>query len=166
VLFDFRPMAKASALVIVHWRYSTPYDIYNLDSGDVGETIEALLDPQFHYHIMTDQQEGLVAYCCFGKDGQVPGGDYSLDALDIGLGVRPDLTGQGRGLSFVGAVLDFACQTYSAQAFRVTVAQFNRRALRVWEQAGFRPVQTFERHGDGLPFVVLTYELGKDRLGC
>lgn len=28
-----------------------------------------------------------MGYCCFGTDARVPGGDYSADALDIGLGM-------------------------------------------------------------------------------
>ena len=97
-----------------------------------------------------------MANCCFGPDAQVPGGDYEAAALDIGLGLRPDLTGQGRGLHYASAVCDFARNTLAPAEFRVTVARFNRRARRVWENAGFVRVQTFERQPDGLPFVVLT----------
>jgi len=74
--------------------------------------------------------------------------------------MRPDLTGQGRGLTFVSAVLDFARRTFTPTAFRVTVAEFNKRALRVWEKAGFQPGQTFQRSRDDMPFVVLGREGG------
>lgn len=140
------------------WRYEPPYDIYNLDSADE-EDIKFFLDSQNGYYSLTNEQGELVAYCCFGLDGQVPGGDYSLDALDIGLGVRPDLTGQGRGSLFVNAVLDFAQEMFAPAAFRVTIAEFNERALRVWQKAGFRPVQTFQRKLAGMAFVVLIREL-------
>jgi RimJ/RimL family protein N-acetyltransferase len=156
-------MDRASALAIVNWRYEAPYDIYDMVSAQAGEeeieeTVESLLDPRYHYYALFDQGESLVAYCCFGEDGRVPGGDYHLDALDVGMGLRPDLTGQGHGLVYIRAVLDYARQTFTPATFRVTVAQFNRRALRVWEKAGFRPVQTFQRRGDGRPFVVLVRE--------
>jgi len=49
-------------------------------------------------------------------------------------------------------------RTFPPTAFRVTVAEFNKRAQRVWEKAGFRPVQTFQRSGDGIPFVILARE--------
>ena len=92
----------------------------------------------------------------FSPDGQVPGGDYRANALDIGMGLRPDLTGQGRGLMYVKAILDFAHRTFAPTAFRVTVAQFNKRALRVWEKAGFRAIQTFHSKHDGKTFVMLS----------
>ena len=157
--FTFQPMDEASARAVPEWRYDAPYDIYNIASDNVEKEMQLFLDPQNAYHTITDEQGDLVAYCCFGPDGQVPGGDYSAAALDIGLGVRPDLTGQGRGLAYVNAVLDFARRAFPPTAFRVTVAEFNKRAQRVWEKAGFRPVETFQRSGDGMPFVILTLPL-------
>ncbi|MBN1994883.1 MAG: hypothetical protein JW953_19460 [Anaerolineae bacterium] len=50
---------------------------------------------------------------------------------------------------------DDAFRTYAPPMFRVTVAEFNQRALRVWKKAGFQEVQTFQREGDGLSFVGL-----------
>lgn len=156
LIFTFSPMDEASARTVPEWYYDEPYDIYNVAPDEVEKEMQLLLDPQNAYYTIADQHGDLVAYCCFGPDGQVPGGDYSTAALDIGLGVRPDLTGQGHGLAYVNAVLDFARCTFPPTAFRVTIAEFNKRALRVWQKAGFRPVQTFHRSGDALPFVILT----------
>lgn len=156
--FIFQPMNEVHARTLIDWRYEPPYDIYNLSPDDEAD-IDFFIDPQTGHYSMTNEQGELLAFCCFGREGQVPGGDYSTDALDIGLGVRPDLTGQGRGALFVNAVLDFARRTFSPPMFRVTVAEFNQRALRVWTKAGFRPVQTFSREPDGLTFVVLIREV-------
>lgn len=147
-------MDEASARAIFEWLYDAPYDLYNLDPEDVEENLQVFLDPQCAYYAITDQDGDLVAYCCFGPDAQVPGGDYRPAALDIGLGVRPDLTGQGCGLTYVQAVLDFALERFEPPALRVTVAEFNKRAQRMCEKAGFRPVQTFDREGDRRAFVV------------
>jgi ribosomal-protein-alanine N-acetyltransferase len=57
--------------------------------------------------------------------------------------MRPDLTGRGLGEDFVRAGLRFARETYSPPAFRLTVASFNRRAIRVYQSAGFEAVETF-----------------------
>jgi ribosomal-protein-alanine N-acetyltransferase len=151
----FQPMDATSARAMLSWRYEPPYDVYNLEFDDVEAAIAFFLDPRNAYYAIRDDRGNLVAFCCFGHDAQVPGGDYRRAALDIGLGVRPDLTGQGQGLLFVNAVLDFALHTFGPAASRVTVAKFNERALRVWEKAGFRPVQEFKRELDGKPFVVL-----------
>ena len=150
----FRPMDEASARAVAAWRYEPPYDFYNMDAADVEASIQAFLDPRNGYYgIYSDV--ATVGYCCFGPDARVPGGEYGADALDVGVHMRPDLTGQGRGLAFFSAILDFARRAWAPRAFRVTVAAFNRRALRVYEKAGFRATQTFQRDKDGAPFVIL-----------
>jgi ribosomal-protein-alanine N-acetyltransferase len=154
----FAPMDKAAARAIVTWHYEAPYDVYDLGLEDKDQVVNCFVDPANAYYAMFDPEENLVAYCCFGTEGQVPGGDYGDPALDLGLGVRPDLTGKGLGGAFVAAVLRFARHELAPATFRVTVAAFNKRALRVWKKAGFRPVQRFERTYDGMPFVVLTRE--------
>lgn len=150
-----QPLDEASARAIQTWRYEAPYDLYNLDSEEPEASVRFFLDPQNGYHAVVDEEGDLVAYCCFGLDARVPGGDYGAAALDIGLGVRPDLTGQGRGFRFVQAVLGFAQHTFAPDALRVTVAEFNQRAQKVWRKAGFQPVQRFVRQQDNRPFVIL-----------
>jgi ribosomal-protein-alanine N-acetyltransferase len=85
----------------------------------------------------------LIGFCTFGQDARVPGGDYAASALDIGLGVRPDLTGKGHGTEIVTAVVDFAMRTFEPQRLRVTIAEWNTRAQRVWERNGFVPQSRF-----------------------
>jgi ribosomal-protein-alanine N-acetyltransferase len=151
-------MDEASVQAIARWRYEPLYNIYSLDGENEHELVQTFLNPAYHYYQVRDETGDLVAYCCFGPDARVPGGDYAAGALDVGLGVRPDLTGQGQGSAFVAAVLDFARRTFAPPVLRVTVAEFNRRAQRVWQKAGFRPVQTFERPPDSLTFVLLVRE--------
>ena len=153
--FTFHRMDETSARNIPSWRYKAPYDIYNLGSGEVENDIQRFMDPGSPYYGMADEQGELVAYCCFGLQAQVPGGDYSSEALDIGLGVRPDLTGHGQGLAYVNSVLDFARVTFAPCSYRVTIADFNERARRVWEKAEFQFVARFQRERDGRPFVVM-----------
>jgi ribosomal-protein-alanine N-acetyltransferase len=173
VSLRFELMDEAAARAIHGWRYEPPYDIYDLAEEPLLGLLRAFLDPQNAYHAIFDEKGELVAYCCFGPDAQVPGGDYGPPAVDVGLGVHPDLTGQGQGLGYVQAVLNFARRTSAMGSvagalrdvspagegepplFRVTVAAFNRRARRVWEKAGFRIVECFERTGDALPFVIM-----------
>lgn len=155
---DFRPMDEPGVRAVARWRYEPPYDIYSLNREDEQVLVQTFLNPAYHYYQVRDQAGDLVAYCCFGPDARVPGGDYAAEALDVGLGLRPDLTGQGQGMAFVHAVLDFARRTFAPPALRVTVAGFNQRALHVWQKVGFRPIQTFERPPDGLTFVILVHE--------
>lgn len=154
----FYPMDEESARAIVTWCYEAPYDIYNLNTGNADQVVSCFVDPVNAYHAIVDGEGRLVGYCCFGPDAQVPGGDYDKPALDVGLGVHPDLTGLGLGGAFVDAVLCFARQELAPSEFRVTVAEFNERAQRVWKKAHFRSEQRFKRVPDGAPFVILTRE--------
>jgi RimJ/RimL family protein N-acetyltransferase len=153
--YSFNKMDGISARAILGWRYDAPYDIYNLPSDEVESVVQHMMDPQNAYSSITDEQGELTAYCCFGREGQVPGGGYSRDALDIGMGVRPELTGRGLGHEFVDSVLDFAGTTFAPCAYRVTVAEFNKRAIRVWEKAEFQRVDRFQREHDKRPYVIL-----------
>jgi ribosomal-protein-alanine N-acetyltransferase len=156
--FIFTPVDKATVRAFLEWRYEPPYDIYDLDPDEAQEIVRYFVDPEVNCFGVRDEAGSLVAYCTFGLDGQVPGGDYGAEALDIGLGVRPDLTGRGQGLIYVNAVVAFARHTFAPTALRVTIAEFNRRAQRVWEKAGFQRRQRFERAQDGFPFLVLVWE--------
>lgn len=57
--------------------------------------------------------------------------------LELGLGSRPDLTGQRLGLAFVQAGMAFGLAHYRAEYFRLDVALFNLRAIQVYQRAGF-----------------------------
>jgi ribosomal-protein-alanine N-acetyltransferase len=148
----FSPLDEISAREIARWRYDPPYDLYNL--GNEEAAVQYALEPKNRFYTLRDADGDLVGFCSFGEDGQVPGGDYSLEALDIGMGIRPDLTGMGRGAEYVAAVLDFARDAFVPRRFRVTIAGFNQRAQRVWQANGFYPVQTFNHQSSGHEFVV------------
>jgi [ribosomal protein S18]-alanine N-acetyltransferase len=144
VRFTLKPITREDARAISCWRYEGPYAIYDGDPTSV----DVLLRPRYFYHSVYDERGDLAGYFCFGEDAQVLTGSrlgvYEREsALDIGLGMRPDLTGRGLGEGFVRAGLRFARETYSPPAFRLTVATFNRRAIRVYERAGFETVETF-----------------------
>ena len=153
--YSFRPMDEEAARTFLAWRYAPPYDRYNVELAAVEDALPSFLDPSNGYFAIADESDDLVAFCCFGADAQVPGGDYEVDALDVGFGMRPDLTGQGRGSALVAAIVDFAGRRFHPRAFRATVAAFNRRSQRACEKVGFHQVQTFHRTGDGEQFVVL-----------
>jgi ribosomal-protein-alanine N-acetyltransferase len=102
-----------------------------------------LLDPSNVFYGLFDSERQHLAFCSFEPEGQVSGGDYRLPALDLGFGLRPDLTGLGRGSDYVNAMIDFARRTYTPARLRVTIADFNTRAIQVWEKAGFRRGQVF-----------------------
>jgi RimJ/RimL family protein N-acetyltransferase len=158
--YRFEPITEAYARAIVAWRYPGQYAIYNVDESDAETDVQILLDPQLAYFAVLDPGGDLVGFCCFGPDAQVPGGNYAnQEALDVGLGLRPDLAGQGRGLGFLEALMAFAQTRFGATRFRATIAGFNQRSRRVFEKAGYVETQRFvSASARPLEFVVMVKE--------
>lgn len=156
--FSILPVDRESGQEIVSWQYPDPYALYNIQPDEAKAAIEAFVDPQYKYFQVRNTEDKLVAFFTLGVDARVSGGDYSQDALDIGLGVRPDFTGRGLGSVFVRLALDYARKTEDPDCYRVTIAEFNLRARRVWEKAGFREVSRFSRPVDVMPFILLAAE--------
>ncbi len=152
-MFQFYSIDRNSASAIVNWRYEPPCNFYNYLDKEVN--LQYFLNPQNNFYKIVNDNGELVGYCSFGQDGQVSGGDYGYDALDISMGIRPDLTGQGKGIEYANAVLDFAENLLNPKAFRVTIAAFNKRALRLWQKLEFEHQQSFERKSDGTQFIIL-----------
>ena len=91
------------------------------------------------YYAVFDERHALVGLFTFARTGQT---------VEVGLGMRPDLTGKGQGLAFLQAGLDFARRHYHPKTFRLSVAAFNQRAIRVYERAGFTVISTAGRSGE------------------
>jgi [ribosomal protein S18]-alanine N-acetyltransferase len=131
-----RSMTEKHAVEILSWKYGKPYDFYNnVLSGD------ALLEmTNGSYHVILAGNHHIIGFYCTGKSAQVPAGDlvhaYRENCLDIGLGMRPDLTGKGLGTDFFYFVLAEIQQCYKG-GIRLTVAEFNRRAIRLYEKFHF-----------------------------
>jgi [ribosomal protein S18]-alanine N-acetyltransferase len=136
--FKLAPLVESQAREILAWRYPDPYDFYNPPDDDHTEHyVREFLNATYQFHGIQDAGGDFVGFCSFGIDGQVPGGNYSFDALDIGLGMKPELTGNGLGSEFFDAILKFAADNLRPEWFRLTVADFNRRAMKLYRKAGF-----------------------------
>jgi [ribosomal protein S18]-alanine N-acetyltransferase len=143
-------MTTAYAADIVTWSYPAPYDCYDMTSADPA----FLANPANGFYALTDATE-LIGFRSFGADGQVPGGVYDASALDTGGGLRPALSGKGLGREAIGTGLDFGRRQFAPEAFRVTVAAFNVRALRVVRSLGFRATGTFQALSGGQSYEML-----------
>jgi ribosomal-protein-alanine N-acetyltransferase len=138
----FEQLTQEDAEAIAEWHYPEPYSFYDwtADPGDLRE----LLDPALRgeaYWAVRDEANELVGYFSFKpKDEQT---------VEIGLGLRPDLTGRGLGGSFLAAGLEFALTRFEPARFVLSVATFNERAIKVYERAGFSRERTYMHSTNG-----------------
>ena len=137
------PITESQARAASAWRYPAPYDLYDHQPDDY----QRFLVRAYRYHAVLDAGD-LLGYCCFGDDARVPGGTYPPDALAVGAGMRPDLTGRGHGHRFLAAILDFGRTAYPAPIFSATVAAVNQRALALCRSAGFTESLRLTSTGD------------------
>jgi [ribosomal protein S18]-alanine N-acetyltransferase len=79
-----------------------------------------------------------VGFGCVGVEARVPGVEEETGTVDVGYGMRPDLVGQGRGRSFVGAVLAYVAERNPGARLRMSILGWNGRSRRVAEAHGFR----------------------------
>ena len=134
-------MKQEDAHQIASWHYAAPYDFYDWDRD--AEDLAELLDPQSwqesYYSIFNGENE-LAGFFVFKPDGQT---------VEVGLGLRPDLTGKGLGQEFLNAGLTFGQEHFSVGTWSLNVATFNKRAIRLYEHAGFTPLNTFMHYTNG-----------------
>jgi len=120
------------------WKYEGKYAFYNPEGSLQAEHPGQLTDG--NSFVWINNGGDVLGHVSYGPDGQIPtveGYVYSKDALDIGLGLRPDLCGRGLGAEFIVLCLRFGLEHYEASRFRLTVAAFNQRAIKVYQRAGF-----------------------------
>ncbi len=147
---DIAPLTQSEAEEIAGWRYEPPYDFYDweADPRDLREILSAELRGE-RYFAARDADGELLGFFGFGHAGDVVG---------VGVGLRPDLTGQGLGLAFIEAGLEFARERFAPARFRLAVAEFNARAITVYERAGFVRTRSFAHETNGGVFRFVEME--------
>jgi ribosomal-protein-alanine N-acetyltransferase len=135
VRFSVRDFSEADASAVATWRYEPPYDVYN------GEPeMDAVAWPDVWFAVDDSDTSELVAFLELHTVG---------NEVEIGLGLRPDLTSRGLGCSLVEAVVCFAHQRWKATRFALDVLPWNERAIRTYEKAGFRRAGVYVRRFEG-----------------
>jgi RimJ/RimL family protein N-acetyltransferase len=138
-------MDRDDALSLTKWEYEPPYAMYNMTASNA--CLAELLSGNYY---AAKNEAQLIGFYCFGASARIPEGHpsgvYDLaDMTDIGLGIKPALCGQGLGLAFLNQGLFFARNELKAKTFRLTVAQSNHRAIKVYENAGFKKAGLFRK---------------------
>jgi [ribosomal protein S18]-alanine N-acetyltransferase len=128
-------LTEEHAAEIATWRYEFPYEWY--DTASDPRRIELFVNPARREGLraVVDDDGALVGFFNFVREG---------NEVRIGLGMRPDLTGQGLAQPFIEAGLEYASAQWEPLRFRLWVARWNERALRAYRRAGFREVQSSE----------------------
>ena len=150
----YMPMDPATAREIADdWKYPAPYDFYDMTADP--EDYRAFVTPELWPEFFLQVRQGgrLIGFL----SGDFPEGG---DGLEIGLGMRPDLTGAGLGRTFMRRNLEWIRQEYPGVEIRLSVASFNLRGIKVYEASGFKVIRHFKQSTNGGEYDFVEMELG------
>lgn len=131
---------KENAMEVCQWRYNDEYSIYDYPSweeaskGKWGITIEEKRKNEFQ-SILNEKDE----FC--GYIRMIESSDHIL----IGLGLKPELCGQGLGNQLMEIIKKQCFEKFPNKKICLEVREFNKRAIRCYEKAGFRVVDKYEK---------------------
>jgi ribosomal-protein-alanine N-acetyltransferase len=160
--YHFVPMTEEYARIIVaQWQYGGEYAFHDyaneaehiLDTSGWGKSVFAALNEN-------DELVGELTTEFFDEhDEYVEYEDFDVAHLSsaemwVGFGLKPELTGGGRGAHFVSACLEFALRkhNYQGEYVKLGVPVFNQRAIKVYQRLGFEEFKRETGEMDGRPF--------------
>lgn len=153
-----RPLTRSEAEEISRWAYEPPFDLYDGDPTKADDLLQRDSSGPLYYGVSLRSEDQIVGFCCFSEAARVPPQMAVVGTLDVGLGVRPDRVSKGIGTRIVPVILDYASKRWAPERFRVAVAEFNERSLRLCLKAGFVEKSRFT-NTRGLEFVELILPL-------
>lgn len=128
----FGPLTETQAQQICSWRYPPPYDIFNRTSWQQLVAAEVDLGDaatrSAQYVSITDRSGQL---CGFAQLFPLTG------TTRLGIGLRPDLCGQGMGTALMQRLVDEARRRAPGDQIDLEVPQWNERAIKAYQRAGF-----------------------------
>jgi len=149
-----KEMKQEYAQQISQWRYGGIYSMYDCNESDIAELMDGT------HFACTNAVSELIGYFCYGNGARIPTLEeniYDEKYLDIGLGLRPDLCGKGHGLTFFLKGIDHAQRHFNTQNFRLSVATFNERAIKLYSKAGFYVEREVTHSFSNNKFLVMKY---------
>lgn len=148
---EFRAPIKSDIEDILTWKYDGIYSFYdNSIQKEKIEWIESFIDSDDNFSIYNEQNE-LVGNCSFY---------YIEEFFCLGVQMRPELTGKGFGTEFVRAIINFGEKKYNLSYIDLTVAKFNKRAIKVYEKVGFKIIEEIVNtiRGNDYDFLIMRLE--------
>lgn len=115
------------------WHYPKPYDFYDMinDEEDYQELITPEYRKEHYYQIVSDTN--LIAFF-----GIFPLSDIKIE---LGLGLRPNLTGKGFGQVIFTVIEEFVSSHFNHyEEIILSVAEFNQRAIKLYSRLGYEKI--------------------------
>lgn len=136
-LYEVAPLLESDAKDICQWKYEGDFEVYNYPDWE--ECIKMQI-------AFTDEEKRRKQYYKVNKSGERLG-YFCLEeidnAIELSVGIAPDKCSGGNGDMLINLALAKISELYSGKKIMLTVRPFNKRALRVYEKAGFKIVKEY-----------------------
>ncbi|MFD2654730.1 GNAT family N-acetyltransferase [Gracilibacillus thailandensis] len=149
--YKFTVMTQEEAEDIAfNWHYDDEYSFYDMEADQ--EDLDEFLNQEKRgtLSFSVTKEKDLIGFLSINR--------IDDKTLDIALGMRPDLTGLRKGEGFLRKCIDFLNTEYEPLKITLSVATFNKRAIKVYKKVGFIGVQTFMQETNGSTFEFLKME--------
>ncbi|MEI5992058.1 hypothetical protein A5881_003614 [Enterococcus termitis] len=154
----FEKMSQSEALEIANnWKYPYPYNFYDM-TEDLEDYEELISVTQRGNNFFSIKEKNIL----IGFFSIYPFKNNNKE-IEFGIGLRPDLTGKGNGKYYTEAALDYIERTFKPRKIWLSVADFNERAIKVYEKIGFKEEYTKRQKSNGSEynFVVMSKSNGE-----
>ena len=153
MIYTFKTMTQEQAENIAFtWHYEGKYSFYDMeaDEEDLAEFLDSKKRGNSTYAVLKGTE--LIGFLSVNKDTD--------KSCEIGLGMRPDITGKGKGQEFLHNALDFIQSELRPEKICLSVAAFNQRAINVYRKVGFIDKETYmqDTNGSMNEFLKMEYE--------
>lgn len=158
--YQFNILTQQQAETIAFtWHYEGKYSFYDMeaDQEDLAEFLDMDKRKDSAYAVIKDQ--ALVGFITVNRvDDQT---------VDLGLGMKPNLTGKGLGRDFLTEIMAFIQLTYKPSFVTLAVAAFNQRAINLYLAYGFQKVELFMQatNGSHFEFLKMRYVVNQQVMG-
>lgn len=154
VPFIITSMTTEHARAISEWKYPPPYNIYEWMPWNQMEELHI----EFGDPILREEQYASI----INSKGELCGFTqfFPLEGVTrLGIGLHPELCGQGMGETFVQSIVHEAITRKPQDEIDLEVLTWNTRAIKAYQNAGFEITDTYERMTpDGSkPFHCMVY---------
>jgi ribosomal-protein-alanine N-acetyltransferase len=133
--YRFEHMTEEYASEVVdNWHYDGVYSFYDMAADE--EDLKIFTDRTYWENAtfaVLNPQDELAGWATFYMEGE---------DMWLSLGLKPELTGLGLGEEFVSRCVEFARSHYKLdeRTIKLDVAAFNKRAIKVYQRAGFAEI--------------------------
>ncbi|MGB6179554.1 GNAT family N-acetyltransferase [Carnobacterium sp.] len=131
------------------WKYDGEYSFYNMteDPEDYEEIISPILRENNYFQVIINNE--LFGFFVL---------EQTDDIVNMGVGIKPELTGNRLGVQFISLILDFIKENYFIPTVRLGVAKFNIRAQKVYEKVGFTKTREYQQPTNGTTYTFVEME--------